>query len=188
MAAAEEVGRRVGLARVTTKEVAAAAECSEASIYYHFENRNDLLAELVARRFAELNDRMAGFQLTPGDPPAERLTELVTVVMEAFVELIGLSAPLFADPDVLGQFREVLIKRSISPHGIQATVASRLADQQRQGHLRDDVDTDVLALLLVGACHELALEAHLMGTAESSTPGAVAQEIGTTFATLLTRR
>jgi hypothetical protein len=108
--------------------------------------------------------------------------------MEAFVELIRLSAPLFADPDVLGQFREVLIKRSISPHGIQATVASRLADQQRQGHLRDDVDTDVLALLLVGACHELALEAHLMGTAENSTPGAAALEIGTTFATLLTRR
>jgi AcrR family transcriptional regulator len=188
MQAAEEVGRRVGLARVTTKEVAAAANCSEASIYYHFENRNDLLAELVARRFAELDEHVSGFQLSDGDRPVERLAALVTVVMEAFVELIGLSAPLFADPDVLAQFRLVLIKRSVSPHGIQATVASHLKEQQRDGNLRDDVNADVLALLIVGACHELALEAHLMGTADGSTPATAAQEIATTLAVMLTRR
>ena len=188
MAAAEEVGRRVGLARVTTKEVAAVAECSEASIYYHFENRNDLLAELVARRFAELTERMAGFQPSANDPVTEQLNGLVTVVMEAFVELIGLSAPLFADPEVLGQFREVLIKRSISPHGIQVTVASRLGDLQRQRLLRDDVDVNVVALLIVGACHELALESHLMGTAHEFAADAAAQQIGTSLATLLTGR
>jgi len=50
------------------------------------------------------------------------------------------------------------------------------------------VDVNVVALLIVGACHELALESHLMGTAQEFAADAAAQQIGTSLATLLTGR
>jgi AcrR family transcriptional regulator len=60
----EDLARTVGLVRVTTKAVAAAAGCSEASIYYHFADRSDLLAEMVAGRFRAAQ--------CPGGPSAPR--------------------------------------------------------------------------------------------------------------------
>ena len=68
--AAERVARRSGLARVTTKMVAAEAGCSEASIYYHFRDRTDLLAEVVASRTVQLNASMAKLPLKDGGSAA----------------------------------------------------------------------------------------------------------------------
>jgi AcrR family transcriptional regulator len=173
------------MARVTTKQVAAEADCSEASIYYHFRDRTDLIAEVVAARTAELTTRLGDLPLSPQGSATERLAALTAAVAETFAELIGLSSPLFADPQVLERFRAVLVERSLSLHGIQATVAARLGEEQRQGRLREDVDVHTVALLIVGACHEVALEAHLMGQARQFTPDQAAARIAATLGTLL---
>lgn len=183
--AAERVGRRVGLARVTTKEVAAEAECSEAAIYYHFKDRTDLLAEVVANRYAATEASLAGLSLSRQATLTTRLTRLIEAVGVAFGELIAISAPLVADPDVLDRFRSVLVERGLSPHGIQRVLAEHLVHEQERGHLRSDVDVQSVALMIAGACHEVALEGYMMGPDVHLSPSRVFRTLAETLSTAL---
>ena len=184
--ATEELARTVGLVRVTTKAVANAAGCSEASIYYHFQDRADLLAEVVAGRMKEVYTQLATMPLPEGDS-ATRLSALVTAVAEAYTDLIGLSSPLLADPEVLGRLRAVMEQQSVSLHGLQAIVAERISQEQRAGRVRSDVDPAMVALVIAGTCHEIALEGHLMGQAPQhlKSAGSTVHSLATTLSTLL---
>ncbi len=184
--AAEELARTAGLVRVTTKAVASAAGCSEASIYYHFQDRADLLAEMVAGRMKQVNTQLATMPLPEGDS-ATRLSALIKAVAEAYTNLIALSSPLLADPEVLSRLRAVIEKHSVSLHGMQAIVAERIASEQRAGRIRSDVDPVMVALVIAGTCHEIALEGHLMGQAHQhmKSAGATVHSLATTLSTLL---
>jgi AcrR family transcriptional regulator len=183
--AAEDLARSAGLVRVTTKAVAAAAGCSEASIYYHFRDRTDLLAEVVAGRFAELTAALADMRLPDDGGATQRLAALIEAVANMYAQMIGLSSSLLADPDVLARFRAVLEQRSLSLHGMQGIVAGRIRREQQDGRLRSDVDANIVALLIAGTCHEVALEAHLMGDAPHFTPAEGARRLAAALATML---
>ena len=184
--AAEDLARTAGLVRVTTKAVANAAGCSEASIYYHFNDRADLLAEVVAGRMKEVNASLAMMPLPEGDA-ATRLSALIEAVAHAYSNLIALSSPLLADPEVLGRLRAVIEKHSVSLHGMQAIVAERIRSEQQAGRVRSDVDPVMVALLIAGTCHEIALEGHLMGQANEHMASArsTVRSLATTLSTLL---
>ena len=184
--ATEELARTMGLVRVTTKAVASAAGCSEASIYYHFQDRADLLAEVVAGRMKEVNTHLATMPLPEGDA-ATRLSALIKAVAEAYTNLIALSSPLLADPEVLGRLRAVMEQHSVSLHGMQAIVAERISQEQRAGRVRGDVDPVMVALVIAGTCHELALEGHLMGQAHQhlKNAGSIVHSLSSTLSTLL---
>ena len=186
--AAEDLARTVGLVKVTTKAVATAAGCSEASIYYHFQDRADLLAEMVAGRFQRLNVDLATLELPAQADRAARLAALIQAVAGAYTQLIALSSPLLADPDVLARFRAVLESHSVSLHGMQATVAARIAVEQQAGRLRDDVDPTTVALLIAGTCHEIALEGHLMGQHQPHSAGSAVHTLAATLGTMLEPR
>jgi len=186
--AAEDLAHTVGLVRVTTKAVASAAGCSEASIYYHFRDRADLLAEVVAGRLEQLSSELAALQMPKEGDTTARLTALIEAVAAAYSQLIGLSSPLLADPEVLGRFRAVLEEHSVSLHGMQATVADRISQEQQAGRLRSDVDPIMVALLIAGTCHEIALEDHLMGQGHHQSAGSAVHSLSTTLSTLLEPR
>jgi AcrR family transcriptional regulator len=184
--AAEMLARTAGLGRVTTKAVAGAAGCSEASIYYHFQDRADLLAEMVAGRMKQVYTELATMPLPEGDS-ATRLSALIDAVAEAYTNLIALSSPLLADPDVLNRLRTVINQHSVSLHGMQAIVADRIGEEQQAGRIRSDVDSVMVALVIAGTCHEIALEGHLMGQAHShlKNAGPTVRSLATTLSTLL---
>ncbi|HJY45205.1 MAG TPA: TetR/AcrR family transcriptional regulator [Propionibacteriaceae bacterium] len=184
--ATEELARTVGLVRVTTKAVASAAGCSEASIYYHFHDRADLLAEVVAGRMKQVNAELATMPLPEGDT-ATRISALIKAVAAAYTNLIALSSPLLADPEVLGRLRAVMEQHSVSLHGMQAIVAERIGQEQQAGRVRSDVDPVMVALVIAGTCHEIALEGHLMGLAHQHLESAssTVQSLANTLSTLL---
>lgn len=165
--AAERVVRRDGMAHTTTKEVAAEAGCSQGSLYNHFRDRAELLANVVvagmeAKR-QEMETLAAGLQ--DDDEPAA-LAALLAGLLEADAALIGLSAPLLGDMDVLERFRT--IARDIGLRGPHDVVVGYAERRRAQGVFRSDVDGATAALVLGGATHELALERHLHGGASSA--------------------
>lgn len=186
LTAAETVSRRGGLTGTTTKEVAAQAGCSEAAIYYHFKDRTDLLAEMVAGRFIALSQlvREQDLRDAADAPQIERLLDIAT---RAYGELIGLSSTLFADPSVLRRFRDVLLDRNVSPHDLRTAIAAQVEAGQDDGWVRADVDAAAVATLIAGACHELALHGHLMGEAAEGSHGDPAS-LAPTLTLLLTPR
>lgn len=171
-----------GFAGATTKEVARAAGCSEGSIYNHFEDRTDLLAQVVAARMTSVMDELSRVPGMIGE--AGQLDELLAAVLGAYGQLIALSTALFADPQVVARFNAVLGGHGVSPDGIRGAVAQQLGTAQAGGSLRDDVDAGDVATLICGACHEAALHRFLAGL-DPMVPRADARRLAATFEVLL---
>lgn len=171
--AAERVVQRQGMAQTTTKEVAAEAGCSQGSLYNHFRDRADLLANVVVARMDAKRQEMETLaaELEGKDEPAA-LRTLLAALLDADTALIGLSAPLLGDIDVLDRFRTMAAETGVrGPHVVVAEYVER---RRAQGVFQADADPAVAALVLGGAIHQVALERHLHGGPPPETgPGVI---------------
>ncbi len=59
-----------GVERLNLRDLAAVLGTGPASLYYHFKNKDALLAELAAEGFRQLNRAFLKVQADPGDRPA----------------------------------------------------------------------------------------------------------------------
>lgn len=59
-----------GVERLNLRDLAAELGTGPASLYYHFKNKDALLAELAAEGFRQLNRAFLAAQAAPGDRPA----------------------------------------------------------------------------------------------------------------------
>ena len=160
MAAAEQIALEHGFAGVTTKEVARVAGCSQGSIYNHFEDRTDLLAQVVANRMLSVTAELTSSGLGTADG-GMTLHDLVHAVACAYEQLIALSTSLVADPEVRLRFHAVLEDRGTAPDSISDAVTVLITAGQRAELIRADVDAEMVALLVTGPCHQAALHAHV---------------------------
>ena len=163
LSAVEQIAAEHGFAGVTTKEVARVAGCSQGSIYNHFQDRSDLLAQLVASRVLAVAEELGrtGQSLDPGR--GLPLGEIVRAVAGGYQQLIALSTSLVADPEVRARFNAVLEERGASPDTIDDAVTSLISSAQAHGSVRTDVDAGTVAFLITGTCHQAALHRHLAG-------------------------
>ena len=162
LVAAERLAIERGFGGVTTKEVARAAGCSEGSIYNHFRDRSDLLAQVVAARVIAVSQSLGETVTAEAATREELVAGLVRAVSGAYGQLIALSTSLVADPEIRARFNEVLEEHH-APESINDAVAAVIASAQRDGLAREDVDADAVALLFTGPCHQAALHAYLAG-------------------------
>ena len=174
--AAERVVHRSGMASTTTKEVAAEAGCSQGSLYNHFRDRADLLANVVmARMDAERHEMEAVAARLEGEDEPGALVALLTALLDADAALIGLSAPLLGDSEVLDRFRAIAAETGLrGPHVVVGEYVER---RRAAGVFRSDADPAAAALALGGAVHQLALERHLEGGTSSPTGRAAVEPI-----------
>src|SRR5687768_17793121 len=84
----------------------------------------------------QLNTELATMSIPEDGDAATRLSALIKAVAEAYFQLIALSSPLLADPEVLGRLRATMEQHSVSLHGMQAIVAERISQEQQAGRLR----------------------------------------------------
>ena len=184
LTAAERIAVDHGVAAVTTKEVARIAGCSQGSIYNHFHDRSDLLAQVVANRMLSIAHAIeSGGGVSRGVGRKDRLRQIVHAVATAYQQLIALSTSLVADAEVRLRFASVLEERGASPECISDAVTALLTSAQTDGLIRSDIDAAAVASLLTGACHQGALHAHLAG--RSSDLAAEEERITRTLDTLL---
>ena len=183
LTAAERLAIERGFGGVTTKEVARAAGCSEGSIYNHFRDRSDLLAQVVAARVIAVSHNLGQTVATKPATRGELVAGLVGAVSGAYGQLIALSTSLVADPEVRARFNEVLEEHR-APESVNDAVAAVITTGQGDGLVRVDVDARAVALLFTGPCHQAALHAHLAGEADGP-PADVQRVLCDTLETLL---
>jgi AcrR family transcriptional regulator len=171
LAAAEHIAIEHGFGGVTTKEVARVAGCSQGSIYNHFQDRTDLLAQVVANRMLAVTAELRSSGLGSADG-GMNLRELVHTVAGAYEQLIALSTSLVADPEVRLRFHAVLEDRGTAPDSITDVVTVLISASQTAELIRADVDAKMVALLVTGPCHQAALHAHV-----SALPVALPREL-----------
>lgn len=146
--AAARVMRERGLANATTKLIAVAAGYSEAMLYKHFTDKQELFLAVLEERTppARIDLAAAGHgNLT------ENLTNLVEHLMAFFTQTFPIAASIFGAPELLSQHRDGVAAHGRGPSGPVMAVQSYLDAEQAEGRLGTGADTASAARLLVGA-------------------------------------
>jgi AcrR family transcriptional regulator len=106
---AERLLRTIGLARTTTKEIARAAQCSEAALYKYFSSKEDLFVAVLHERLPSLMPLLAELTARPGSrTPEQALTEIARTATLFYEANMPIAASLFAEPGLLQRHREGL--------------------------------------------------------------------------------
>ncbi|MEU9299360.1 helix-turn-helix domain-containing protein [Streptomyces sp. NPDC048269] len=168
--AAETLMRTVGLAGATTKAIAREAGCSEAALYKHFANKEELFVRVLMERTPNAGPLMAALQAEPaedgaegGDRGEEALAAIARHASLFYADAMPMAASLFADPVLLTRHRDGVRKVGAGPHVVLDALAGRLRRELDAGRLRPDADPRAAAALLLGACFQRAFFLHFSG-------------------------
>ena len=155
--AAHRVMDDVGLARATTKEIARAAGCSEATLYKYFASKEELFLAVLRAGLPTFGALLTELAEDPGARTTEQaLADLAREATAFFEASIPMGASLFAEPTLLRRQREVLRQLRVGPHMPLLAVAEYLRAEIARGRLRADADPDAAAAMLLGACFHRA--------------------------------
>ncbi|MFG2984464.1 TetR/AcrR family transcriptional regulator [Streptomyces sp. NPDC048258] len=173
--AAETLMRTSGLASATTKAIAREAGCSEAALYKHFANKEELFVRVLMERTPNAGPLMDALRAEPGES-GERDGEqdgeqdveegLAAIARHAslfYADAMPMAASLFADPVLLTRHRDGVRKIGAGPHVVLDALAGRLRRELDAGRLRPDADPRAAAALLLGACFQRAFFLHFSG-------------------------
>ncbi|MFG2975143.1 TetR/AcrR family transcriptional regulator [Streptomyces sp. NPDC048331] len=162
--AAEKLMRTSGLANATTKAIAREAGCSEAALYKHFANKEELFVRVLMERTPNAGPLMAALQGGPGERGVEEdLTDIARNASLFYADAMPMAASLFAEPALLTRHREGVQEIGAGPHVVLDALAGRLRRELDAGRLRADADPRAAATLLLGACFQRAFFLHFSG-------------------------
>ncbi|MFC9242021.1 TetR/AcrR family transcriptional regulator [Streptomyces decoyicus] len=149
----------VGLTRTTTKQIAREAGCSEAALYKHFRNKEEIFVRVLHERVPQFSDVLEQLPGHAGDArgPAERLTAVALAAVRFYRRSFPMAASLFASPELLATHRRKLHELGTAgPQNATQQLAGYLAAEQAQGRVASGVDPHAAATLLIGACFHRA--------------------------------
>lgn len=158
--AAARLMTSVGLTRMTTKEIAREAGCSEATLYKHFSDKEEIFVRVLHERAPRFPEALAGLPSRVGlGEVADHLEEVVRMGVPFYRKTFPMGASLFASPGLLAAHRRRIAEENSGPHAASRSLAGYLAAEQALSRIAQDVDPDAAAMLLVGACfHRAFLE------------------------------
>jgi AcrR family transcriptional regulator len=157
--AAASVMRERGVANTTTKAIAAAAGYSEAMLYKHFSDKEELFLVLLKERLPGVRPRLAA----PGwGDLAANLADIVEQLMNYYADLFPMSVSIFSAPELLARHREgIALHGGSGPIGPVRMLANYLDAEREAGRIAPAADTSSAAQLLVGvAFHQGFLAAY----------------------------
>ena len=156
-----------GIARFTTREVAARAGVSEGSIYYHFADKKALLEGVIFEAvLGPLRTFAASFSEQVGDKPVGTALAAYGEELERFWKrVLPVLSAVQADVDLREHFRRRIAQLGLGPHRGVRVLAGYLREQQQAGNVRRDADVEAAALSCAGACFLSAYEMHMLGPA-----------------------
>jgi AcrR family transcriptional regulator len=158
--AAARIMRERGLAATTTRQIAAAAGYSEATLYKHFADKVELMVAVLHERstgFARLTEAV---ETRTGDL-VERLTEIALAAITFYADNFPMLASIFSDRAILSAHNAGLAAHGVGPHRVNELVMTFLEAEVEAGRVRPGADRYAAAALLVGACMQHAFLGHM---------------------------
>lgn len=152
LAAALKLLRERGIARVTSREVAALAGVSEASVFYHYKDRAGLLRAVFEQGLEPLQALAGGGALSGADlhDALTRFAGTLDRFLDQALPVIAAAQSDRALRDALGAY---MTEQDLGPHRGVAALGEYLAAEQAAGRVRAGVDPGAVAMLFVGACY-----------------------------------
>lgn len=177
--AAAEIMRNRGVVEATTKEIAKAAGYSEAALYKHFSDKEDLILNV-------LQHRMPGPATTrpqPGTNTVEdNLATLARTALTFYRQSLPLLGGLLAQPKRMAAHRDSMRRHGAGPGHAIAGIATYLRAEQDLGRIAPEADVDTAAALLDGTCfHQAFLRYYEEGPSASAAPNELAHSLARTL-------
>jgi AcrR family transcriptional regulator len=157
LAAALELLRERGIARVTSREVAALAGVSEASVFYHYKDRAGLLQAVFEQGLYPLRELAASVGQSESELH-EVLTRYGTTLEEFLDQALPVMAAAQSDVALREAMASYMTEEDLGPHRGVAALGDYLASEQAAGRVRAGVDPHAAAMLFVGACYTRAAQ------------------------------
>lgn len=147
-----------GIQGLTMKNIAAVIGISEPAIYRHFTSKNDILSGIIKlmRMSPQENPHVAKIDLSP----MQRLELSLRNRTAAFIQNPALAAIIFSeeifisDNQLSQEIRKIMDER-------QAMFIELLIKGQELGEVRDDIEVEQLANLIIGAFRFIVTKCHL---------------------------
>lgn len=148
--AAQRLLETDGLARLTTKELAAAAGFAEGTLFKHFRTKEDIVLAVVMENAPRFREAVS--QLGHTDKTVERNLEELALMCIRFAEkLIPLGASLLGDSALLARHR-ALLDPGRGPKETHELIADYIAEEEKAGRVDARIEPLSVALLLFGPC------------------------------------
>ncbi|MFB9839252.1 TetR/AcrR family transcriptional regulator [Actinoallomurus acaciae] len=178
--AAAELMRTRGVTRTTTKEIAKAAGFSEATLYKHFRDKEELLLRVLRERAPG----SARIEITAGrDRVEENIYRLVRGMLDFYRETFPMLSSVVSEPGLMAAHHASIGRYGGGPWHAVERIAVYLRAEQELGRVPDHADPDAVAALLAGACFQQAFFAYF---AEGLNAPRVPDETATALARTLT--
>lgn len=162
--AAAQVVRSQGLAKATTKEIAKAAGFSEATLYKHFADKEEIFVEVLRAQVPSFAPLIRDLIDHAGQGTVrDGLLTAARAALAFYRESVLMLASTFSEPRLLARHRAALTRKNLGPHRAIDGLAEYLAAEQRLGRIDRDADPRAAAALLLGACFHEAFLNHFAG-------------------------
>jgi AcrR family transcriptional regulator len=157
--------RERGIANLTTRGVAARAGVSEASVFYHFGDRQGLLQAVFEHGMAPLE-----YLTAPQDgsaSPKQVLAGAARALDTFFDAALPVMMAAQSDPELRDALAVYMTNNNLGPHrGVQA-LGAYLKTQQAAGRIDPEIDVEPAALMLIGSCFTRAMQRKILGQSRS---------------------
>ncbi|MFE9327388.1 TetR/AcrR family transcriptional regulator [Nocardia sp. NPDC052278] len=177
--AAAEIMRNRGVVEATTKEIAKAAGYSEAALYKHFSDKEDLILNVLRHRMPG----PAAPLPEPGSATIEaNLAALARAALTFYHQSLPLLGGLLAQPKRMAAHRDSMRRHGAGPGHAIAGIAAYLSAEQQLGRLGPEADVETAAALLDGTCfHQAFLRFYEEGPDATAAPDEFADSLAWTL-------
>jgi AcrR family transcriptional regulator len=180
--AAAGLMRSRGLAATTTRQIAAQAGFSEATLYKHFADKVELMVAVLHERSGGIVQLAQALDALPAASLEAGLTGVARAAILLYSDNFPMLASIFSDRAILSAHQDGLKQHGLGPHRVNEMVIAALAKEQASGRLRPEADLYAATSLLIGACMQHAFLGHMGGWAARRDDDAAAESFAATLA------
>src|SRR5215469_15073847 len=139
----------LGIAHITTKQIAKAAGCAEGTIFRHFARKEDLLLAAVMASFPSLRESLISIS---GGPPRERFQRLALNVIRFFEQITPAAVAVLSNAELTRRHRETMREHNGGPQRLYMAVSRFIESEQARGAVRADLSSAPISSALLGPC------------------------------------
>lgn len=162
MEVATRIIDRQGIQELTTKNLATEIGLSEAALYRHFKNKNEIMLGLLDYFMLEMKERIATIAAKEGRSPSELLKDIFTSQLKTFVQKPAIVSVIFSEG--IFQFnKELMEKVSGMMEMMQVEIDAIVKRGQQEGSFRDFVGPSTVSTIIMGSMRMAVMKWKLLG-------------------------